>query len=90
MVPTVTYNGTQYEDLYTQVIYAFQNLWIVILYVIGMVALAYHLVHGFQSSFQTLGLNHRKYTIIIKVVGVLFAIIVPALFAAMPLYFFFK
>ncbi len=90
MVPIVSYNGSRYEELYTQVVYAFSNPWIVGLYVIGMVALAYHLLHGFQSAFQTLGLNHRKYSTIIKVIGVLFAIIVPALFAYMPLYFFFR
>ncbi len=86
----VTYNGVQYVDLYTQVLYAFQNPWIVGLYVLGMIGLSYHLLHGFQSSFQTLGLNHKKYTPAIKVIGVLFAILVPVLFAMMPLYFFFR
>ena len=90
MEPTVIYNGEKYKDLYTQVIYAFQNPWIVGLYVVGMIGLAYHLLHGFQSAFQTLGLQHNKYTPFIKAVGFLFAIIVPALFAIMPLYFFFR
>ena len=90
MEPTVVYNGEKYKDLYTQVIYAFQNPWIVGIYVVGMIGLAYHLVHGFQSAFQTLGLQHYKYTPLIKVIGILFAIIVPALFAIMPLYFFFR
>ena len=90
MDATVVYKGVKYKDLYTEVVYAFHNPWIVGLYVIGMIGLAYHLLHGFQSSFQTLGIHHQKYSSLIKVVGVLFAIIVPALFAIMPIYFFFR
>jgi succinate dehydrogenase / fumarate reductase, cytochrome b subunit len=78
------------KDLYTVVKTAFQQSWLVILYVIGMIALAYHLVHGFQSSFQTLGLRHPKYTPAIRAIGMwFFGIIIPLLFAAMPVYFFF-
>jgi succinate dehydrogenase / fumarate reductase cytochrome b subunit len=63
----------------------------VALYVLAMFALAFHLYHGFQSAFQSLGVNHSKYNGLIQFVGVwFFAIIVPASFAAMPLYFFFK
>ena len=50
-----------------------------------MVSLAYHLLHGFQSAFQTLGLNHKKYTPLIKKTGMAFSIIVPLIFALMPL-----
>ncbi len=57
----------------------------VAVYLVGVISLAYHLLHGFQSAFQTLGLNHKKYTPIIKVIGVVFSIVVPLLFAAMPL-----
>ncbi len=57
-------------------------------YVFAMVLLGLHLNHGFESAFQTLGLNHKKYTPIIKFLGLLFSIIVPAGFASMPIYFF--
>jgi len=50
-----------------------------------MISLAYHLLHGFQSAFQTLGLNHKKYTPFIKSFGTWFSIIVPIIFAAMPI-----
>jgi succinate dehydrogenase / fumarate reductase cytochrome b subunit len=55
-----------------------------------MVFLAFHLWHGFKSAFQTLGVHHRKYTPAIRKVGYGFAIIVPAVFAIMPLYFLIK
>ncbi len=78
------------KDLYAVVKTAFQEIWIVVLYLLGMIALAYHLVHGFQSSFQTLGINHKLYTPIIRVIGLwMFGIIIPLLFAAMPAYFYF-
>ena len=66
----------------------FQNLWVVIVYVLGCFALSWHLVHGFYSAFQTLGLTTNKYKAIIKAVGVGFAIIVPLIFALMPIAFY--
>lgn len=79
------------KDLYTVVAASFQELWLVALYVISMLALSYHMYHGFQSGFQTLGINHRKYTPLIKWIGIwIFAIIIPLAFAAMPLSFYIK
>jgi succinate dehydrogenase / fumarate reductase cytochrome b subunit len=46
------------------------------------------LSHGFKSAFQTLGLTHKKYTPLIETVGLWFAIIVPAIFALIPLVMF--
>lgn len=77
--------GPGQETLYAEMLEVFENPLIVVIYCLSMISLAYHLLHGFQSSFQTLGLNHKKYTPIIKTCGVLFSIIVPATFAAMPI-----
>ena len=78
------------RDLYKQVDFAFQNVGLVLLYVIAMAALAFHLIHGFKSAFQTLGLSHKKYVPIIEFLGVwVFGVIVPIAFAMMPLYFYF-
>lgn len=90
-VPTLSYEagGMEYKDLYTVVTQAFSQLWYVALYVVSMFALSFHLYHGFQSAFQSFGLNHHKYNPVIKAVGIGgFAILIPALFAAMPLYFY--
>jgi len=76
-------------DLYTLVVSSFHQWWYVALYVLAQVALCYHLLHGFRSSFQTLGLNHRKYTPAIQKIGYAFSVIVCLGFAIMPLYFFF-
>jgi succinate dehydrogenase / fumarate reductase cytochrome b subunit len=53
-----------------------------------MIILAFHLQHGFQSAFQTLGINHKKYTPIIKTIGVAYAILVPLGFAIIPIWHF--
>lgn len=87
-IPTATYEGETVKDLYTVVNASFQEPFYVILYVVAMIGLAFHLYHGFQSAFQTLGLNHRKYTPAIKFIGVVFSLVVPALFALIPLYMF--
>jgi succinate dehydrogenase / fumarate reductase cytochrome b subunit len=57
----------------------------VIVYVVGCISLAYHLLHGVQSAFQSLGWNHPKYTPFVKSFGCWFAIIIPVVFAAMPI-----
>ena len=57
-----------------------------IVYLVGLVALALHLLHGFQSAFTTLGLRHKKYTPLIKLMGIGFAITIPLLYAIIPLW----
>lgn len=78
-----------YKDLYAIVVEAFSQWWYVAFYVVALIALAYHLFHGFQSSFQTAGLKNKGYSEIIKKTGIAFSIIICTLFALMPLYFFF-
>ena len=72
------------KDLYTLVAGVYENPLFVIFYVVCMVFIAMHLWHGFQSAFQTLGLNHKKYTPFIKAVGILYSVLVPLGFAAIP------
>jgi succinate dehydrogenase / fumarate reductase, cytochrome b subunit len=90
-LPMAEYDGKQYKDLYSIVVAAFNEWWYSAFYVVAMGALGYHLVHGFQSGFQTMGIRHRKYSPIIEAVGTYgFGIAIPALFAAMPVYFLLK
>lgn len=87
--PMASYDGVQIKDLYTKVYASFKQLWIVVFYLIAMIGLALHLRHGFWSSFQTLGLNHKKYTPFIRFVGMAIAILIPLGFAIIPLYTYF-
>ncbi|HTE00920.1 MAG TPA: succinate dehydrogenase cytochrome b subunit [Mucilaginibacter sp.] len=77
------------KDLHARVALTFSNIWYVIFYVIAMGAVAFHLLHGFQSAFRTLGWVHRKYTPIVEFIGTwFFAVIIPLGFAAMPVVYY--
>jgi succinate dehydrogenase / fumarate reductase cytochrome b subunit len=75
-------------NLFERMKLIFSEWWIVALYVLGCFSLFWHLLHGFKSAFQSLGLNHSKYNPVIKMVGTAFAIICPLVFAAMPVVMF--
>ncbi len=78
------------KDLHTKVSESFKVWWYVVIYVIAMGALSFHLLHGFQSAFRTMGWTHRKYTPIVEFIGAwFFAVIIPLGFAAMPVVYFF-
>ncbi|MBK7406898.1 MAG: succinate dehydrogenase cytochrome b subunit [Saprospirales bacterium] len=87
--PVVMYDGEEYQDVFALVGASFQIGWIVAIYVLAMVGLFFHLLHGFQSAFQTLGIKHKKYTPVIRFLGWVYSIFVPLLFASMPIYYFF-
>ena len=87
---TATYDDEIVKDLYRTVALWFSKGWYVALYVVCMAALGFHLWHGFASAFQTLGLNHQKYNPIILFVGRAFAVVVPALFALIPIVMFYE
>lgn len=79
------------KDLYEIVTTSFSIWWYVLLYLIAMVAVSYHMYHGFQSAFRTVGVVHKKYTPIIQATGIwFFAVIIPLLFALMPIVFYVK
>jgi len=89
--PEGQFKITVVKDLYLEVAEGFKSPWLVIIYVLSMCAVSFHLYHGFQSAFKSFGWNHPKINGIVNFIGTwLFAIGIPAGFAAMPLYFFFK
>jgi succinate dehydrogenase / fumarate reductase, cytochrome b subunit len=80
----VVYDNKEYHNLYGEMIKVFQNPFIVVLYILGCISLAYHLAHGFQSSFKTLGVHNKRYNAMLTGIGYAFAIIVSLVFALMP------
>lgn len=85
----VVYDSKDYHNLYLKMDEAFDRGWAVIVYLLGCFSLAWHLLHGFQSAFQTMGWNHSKYTSMIRSIGIGYAVLVPLIFALMPLFFYF-
>ena len=71
-------------NLYIPVAEAYSNLFYVIFYVICMIVVGLHLWHGFWSAFQTLGLNHRRYTPIIRAIGMVYSVGMAVGFSAIP------
>jgi succinate dehydrogenase / fumarate reductase cytochrome b subunit len=82
---TQTYNGVEMHDLFSLMKDTFTDGWLVSLYLVGCVSLSFHLMHGFQSSFRSLGVHNGRYLRLLRGIGVGFAIIVPLAFAMMPI-----
>jgi len=82
-----------YKDLYKITVAFFKDpkygLIFTVLYVLSMLVLSFHLLHGFKSAFQSIGLNHPKYTPTITFFGKAFAIVVPLVFAIIPVFIHF-
>jgi succinate dehydrogenase / fumarate reductase cytochrome b subunit len=89
-VPSVIYDGKDYHDLGLLVVEKFKIGWIVIFYIVCFLFLAFHLLHGFQSAFQTLGINHPIYSPIIKGLGIIYTIAITTGFIAIPIYIYFR
>jgi succinate dehydrogenase / fumarate reductase cytochrome b subunit len=72
--------------IYQIVSNAFQNPVYTGLYVLAMFVVALHVSHGFWSLFQTVGLNHPKYTPAITVAGLVVSVVVALGFGFLPIY----
>lgn len=78
------------ETMYDTVRQSFLSPWYSGFYLISFAILGFHLIHGFQSAFQSLGLNHLKYTPIVKWFGIIFfGVLIPLGYAVIPVYFLF-
>lgn len=75
-------------DLYTEVVATFGILPYAVLYFLSMFALGYHLWHGFQSAFRSLGIMHKNYTPAIEGLGKVYTIIITGGFMFLPVYWY--
>ncbi len=78
------------KNMYELVKTTFHDPLYTIIYLFSLFILALHLSHGFQSAFQSWGLNHDKYTPFIKALGIFLAVVLPIGFASIPVYFYIK
>jgi succinate dehydrogenase / fumarate reductase, cytochrome b subunit len=72
-------------DVYNNVLIGFGITWVVVFYVVAMLALGLHLHHGIWSAFQTLGLNHPHMNPARRTLATVVAILVAAGFISIPL-----
>lgn len=78
------------EDLAMSVQDAFSSGWYSAFYFIAMVILSFHINHGFQSAFRSLGLNNKKYAPVLQMASTGIAILFFVGFASFPVLFYFK
>jgi succinate dehydrogenase / fumarate reductase cytochrome b subunit len=85
----VEYDGVVYHNLYGQMLDVFAQPIVVLIYLLGCFSLSWHLLHGVQSAAQTLGWTSKNFFPTIRAFGIVFAIVVPLIFALMPLFMHF-
>lgn len=85
----VEYDGIVYHNLYLEMKNIFAQPIVVVLYVLGCFSLGWHLLHGVQSAAQTLGWTSKNYFPMIKNIGIVFSILIPLIFALMPIFMYF-
>ncbi len=82
---TIPGTGKELHDLYSLMQLTFSELWVVVVYVLACISLFWHLVHGFQSAFRTLGMSSTKYVTLVQTIGFAYALIISTVFAMMPI-----
>jgi succinate dehydrogenase / fumarate reductase, cytochrome b subunit len=83
--------GEMIENTYNLVSSLFIGSWLYsMLYVFGGLLLGLHVMHGFWSSFQTLGLNNTIWMSRLQLAAKIYAIIIAVGFSVIPLYFVIK
>jgi succinate dehydrogenase / fumarate reductase, cytochrome b subunit len=80
-------DGTVMEDVYSLVVNKFKIWWIDVIYIIGFVALGFHLTHGFWSLFQSIGLNNNIWIKRFKAIAMVYSVVIVVGFTIIPLYF---
>ena len=61
------------SDVYSMMVYGFQNVYVSSFYIVGLFLLTLHLTHGSSSFFQSLGLNNQRLTPRLAIGGRVFA-----------------
>jgi succinate dehydrogenase / fumarate reductase cytochrome b subunit len=74
-----------HENVYGRVVASFQRPGIAIAYLAALFFLFFHLTHGIQSLFETLGVTHPGALTFVRRAGPLFALLIVLGFASVPL-----
>jgi len=87
---TILVDGVNYHDFATEIVDKFKMLPFVVFYIAAFIFLGFHLVHGFQSAFKTLGLEHKRYTPVIQVLALIYTVVVVGGYSFIPLMIYFS
>jgi succinate dehydrogenase / fumarate reductase, cytochrome b subunit len=87
--PLPTATGVMH-DMFSLMKVTFSELWVVVVYLLGVFSLFWHLMHGFQSAFRTVGVHNNKFLKLLATAGMWYSVIICLLFAAMPVAMYLK
>jgi succinate dehydrogenase / fumarate reductase cytochrome b subunit len=87
---TIIVDGEIYHDFAKEIMFKFKMLPFVVFYIAAFIFLGFHLAHGFQSAFKTLGLDNRRWTPVIQLLGIIYSVIVVAGYSIIPLLVYFS
>ena len=85
----VIVDGVAYHDFASEIVDKFKMLPFVVFYIAAFVFLGFHLVHGFQSAFKTLGMDHKKYTPVVQLLAIVYSTIIVGGYSFIPVYIYF-
>jgi len=71
-------------DVYSMMVYGFQNVYVSVFYIVALFLLTLHLTHGSSSFFQSLGLNNKRLTPRLAVFGRILAWLLFIGYASIP------
>jgi succinate dehydrogenase / fumarate reductase cytochrome b subunit len=84
-----TYPRFNHTTVYANVITGFPSIWLVLFYLVAMVALGLHLYHGTVAMMMSIGVSHPRYTPVWRKLATVVAILVAVGFAVIPLAVYF-
>jgi succinate dehydrogenase / fumarate reductase cytochrome b subunit len=77
-------------DVYANVLAGFQHTWVVLVYVVGVLLVGFHLIHGGHSMFESLGVRHPRFDGMIRTAAGALTVVVTLGFASLPCAILFK
>jgi succinate dehydrogenase / fumarate reductase, cytochrome b subunit len=75
-----------HKDIYAVVVAAYSDLWYVGVYIASLLALGFHLLHGFSSAFESLGLYHARYGKWARAFGWIYTTLITGGFILIPIW----
>lgn len=82
--------GKHVHNMFALMQYTFEELWVVVVYILACISLCWHLIHGFQSAFRTVGVSSPRYMTLIRMAGIGYSVIISLAFAMMPVSMYLK
>jgi len=87
---TLVVDGITYHDFASEIEDKFKMLPFVIFYIAAFVFLGFHLVHGFQSAFKTIGLESRRLNSFLQIAAMIYSVLIVAGYSLIPLMIYFE